>query len=517
MNLAGIDYVIIAFYLVGILLLGVYFRRYVHTAEGYFLAGRMLPFWAIAFSIVGSDIGVTDFIGLSGEAYKHGIVAANYDWIGSVPAMILAGLVFIPYYWRNGVYTIPEYLGLRYNIYVRTFSAFLWLIVISFNIGIMFWISGGIISDLLGWPLFVSILLMASIVGTYTLFGGLSAVVMTDVVQVVIMMIGSSAILILGFIEIGGWGAMVELIQSRGPEFNNHFKLILPMNTESPYPWTGILFGLTLVLAPAYYIGNQNIVQRCLGASDEWNAKAGMLGAAFLKTLVPLFIVFPGLIALALYPGIENSDKTLLTLVEHLLPAGITGLVLAAFIAALMSSIDTFLASTSTIFTKDIYQNFIRKDAPDSHYLKVGRWVTAIILIIGMISAPLTDRFDGVYTYFQTLNSFIQGPLLAILLLGIFWSRTSRIAGLAGLTGGVLCALLMFIFSDQLFTIKDPYLYIAWWSFVGAFIITIVITLITRPPEIKEIRGLVYGLSSKDRKMQEALSSRLDRNQDAEL
>ena len=123
MNLAPIDYTIIGFYLLGILILGVYFRRYVNTAEGYFLAGRMLPFWAIAFSIVGSDIGVTDFVGLSGEAYKHGIVAANYDWIGSIPAMILAGLVFIPYYWRNGVYTIPEYLGLRYNIYVRTFSA----------------------------------------------------------------------------------------------------------------------------------------------------------------------------------------------------------------------------------------------------------------------------------------------------------------------------------------------------------------------------------------------------------
>lgn len=512
MNLAIIDYIIIIFYLLGILFLGVYFRRYVHTSQGYFLAGRMLPFWAIAFSIVGSDIGVTDFIGLSGEAYKHGIVAANYDWIGSVPAMVLAGLVFIPYYWRNGVYTIPEYLGLRYNIYVRSFSAIIWLIVISLNIGIMFWIAGGIISGLLGWPLALSIMLMAIIVGVYTIFGGLSAVVMTDVVQVIIMMIGSSAILILGFIELGGWNNMVSIIQSRGAEYEHHFNLVLPMDTNSPYPWTGILFGLTLVLAPAYYIGNQNIVQRCLGASDEWNAKAGMLGGAFLKTLVPLFIVFPGIIALALYPGLPDSDRTLLHLVEHLLPPGITGLVLAAFIAALMSSIDSFLASTSTIFTKDLYQTFIRKHAIDSHYLKVGRWTTAVILIIGMISAPLTDYFSGVYTYFQTLNSFIQGPLLAILLLGIFWKRTSRPAGIFGLLGGVSLALLMFIYSEYLFSLNDPYLYIAWWSFCGAFVITILVTLVTKPPDVRSMRGLIFGLSQNDDELQKIISDKLGKS-----
>lgn len=470
----------------------------------------MLPFWAIAFSIVGSDIGVTDFIGLSGEAYKHGIVAANYDWIGSVPAMVLAGLVFIPYYWRNGVYTIPEYLGLRYNIYVRSLSALIWLIVISLNVGIMFWIAGGIISGLMGWPIAVSIILMAFIVGAYTIFGGLSAVVMTDVVQVIIMMIGSTAILILGFIEIGGWNNLVEIIQSRGAEYDHHFSLVLPMDTNSPYPWTGILFGLTLVLAPAYYIGNQNIVQRCLGATDEWNAKAGMLSGAFLKTLVPLFIVFPGLIALALYPGLEDSDRTLLHLVEHLLPPGITGLVLAAFIAALMSSIDSFLASTSTIFTKDLYQTFIAKNKSDSHYLKVGRWTTAVILMIGMISAPLTDYFSGVYTYFQTLNSFIQGPLLAILLLGIFWKRTTRPSGLLGLLGGVTLALVMFIYSDQLFSINDPYLYIAWWSFCGALLITLAITLITKPPDPTEIRGLVFGWVKHDKDVQEMISKKIN-------
>jgi len=489
MDLNFIDYLIIFFYLSGILFLGVYFKKFVHTTKGYFLAGRMLPFWAIGFSIVGSDIGVGDFIGLSGEAYKHGIVAANYDWIGSIPAMILAGLVFIPYYWKNGVYTIPEYLGKRYNIYVRTFAALIWLIVISFGIGIMFWVAGGIISDMMGWPRFVSILLMSLIVGAYTIYGGLSAVVMTDVVQVIIMMLGSVAILILGLTEIGGWDKMVEIIKSRGPEYANHFDLILPMDTSSPYPWTGILFGLTMVLAPAYYIGNQNIVQRCLGATNEWNAKAGMLSGAFLKTLVPVFVVFPGLIALALYPGLEDSDRSLIYLIEHLLPPGISGLVLAALIAALMSSIDSFLASCSTIFTKDIYQPFIVKNAPDTHYLKVGRIVTAVILVVGMISSPLTEYFDGIYTYLQTLFSFIQGPLLAILILGIFSSRTTQWGGLGGLVGGVMSAALMFYNREELFVIKDPYLYIAWWSFISSLLITTIISMITKKPTIEKNQG----------------------------
>ena len=308
MQLTGIDYFIVLLYMAGIVLLGLYFTRYSKSTSGYFLAGRMLPFWAVAMSIVGSDIGVNEFVGLSGQGYRFGIVAANYDWIGSVPAMILAGMVFIPYYWRNGVYTIPEYLGRRYNDTVRAINAVVWLTVIALGLGVTFWVAGSMLSTMMGWSITTSIIVTAIIVGVYTTAGGLSAVVMTDVVQLLIMIIGGIAILILGFWQLGGWDEMVAKISAMGPEYDHHFNLVLPSDSKTPYSWPGILFGLTLVLAPAYYIGNQTVVQRCLGSANEWNAKASMIFGAFLKMIIPVLVVFPGLIALALYPGIEDGD-----------------------------------------------------------------------------------------------------------------------------------------------------------------------------------------------------------------
>ena len=510
MQLAGIDYFIVVLYLVGIVLLGLYFTKYSTSTSGFFLAGKVLPFWAIGMSIVASDIGVTEFIGLSGQGYRFGIVAANYDWIGSVPAMILAGLVFIPYYWRNGIFTIPEYLGRRYNIYVRTIHAVVWLVIIALGLGVTFWVAGGMLSNLVGWPVKTSILVTAVIIGIYTTAGGLSAVVMTEVVNLSIMIIGSIAILMLGFWEIGGWHELTSRIASLGPEYKNHLSLVLPASSNTPYPWPGILFGLTLVLAPAYYIGNQTIVQRCLGARNEWNAKAGMIFGAFVKMIIPVLVVFPGLIALALYPGIEDGDVVFSLLIKELLPPGLSGLVFVALVAALMSTMSSVLNSCSTIFTKDIYEKHLNKKAGDKHYVVVGRIITVVILILGVISSPLTQKFHGIYIYLQTLNSFIQGPILAILLLGMFWPGTTQWGGLSGLLGGIMLAALMYIFKKSLFTIQEPFLYRAWWSFLGAMIITWAVSLFTKPFPIEKIRGLVYNQVLHDDKVQEAIKKQID-------
>ena len=510
MQLSGIDYFIVILYLIGIVLLGLYFTKHSNSQSGYFLAAKSLPFWAIAMSIVASDIGVTEFIGLSGQSYRFGIVAANYDWIGSVPAMILAGLVFIPYYWRNGIFTIPEYLGRRYNEYVRTINAIVWLVIIALGLGVTFWVAGGMLSNLVGWPVKTSIIITAVIIGIYTTAGGLSAVVMTEVVNLSIMIIGSIAILMLGFWELGGWHEMTTRIAALGPEYQNHLSLVLPADSKTPYPWPGILFGLTLVLAPAYYIGNQTIVQRCLGARNEWNAKAGMIMAAFLKMSIPVLVVFPGLIALALYPGIADGDVVFSKLIKELLPPGLSGLVFVALIAALMSTMSSVLNSCSTIFTKDVYEKYIRKSANDKHYLVVGRIITVVILVFGVLSSPLTQKFHGIYIYLQTLNAFIQGPILAILLLGMFWPKATQWGGLSGLLGGICLAALMYIFKNRLFTIEEPFLYIAWWSFLGSMIITFVVSKFTKPYPYEKIRGLVYRQILDDDEVQQAIVTRIN-------
>ncbi|MCK4966187.1 hypothetical protein KAS50_04100, partial [bacterium] len=259
--MAGIDIFIVILFLIGVLLFGSFFKRFVKTSEDYFLAKKMLPWWAIGMSIVVADIGAVEYMGMAGGTFRFGLAQANFDWIGCMPAMIIAAIIFIPFYWKAGVYTVPEYLGRRYNTAVRVIEAFLWVLFLAFALGIILWATAIFLNTIMGWPHWLSILVTAVIVGMYTVSGGLSAVVMTNALQLVIMFIGAIAILVLGFSAVGGWDSMVDKIYSLGPEYKNHFKLVLPMNTSTPYPWAAIIFGLTFVMSPAYWITNQPIIQ----------------------------------------------------------------------------------------------------------------------------------------------------------------------------------------------------------------------------------------------------------------
>ncbi len=508
MGLSGIDTVTVVLYLAGMLILGAFFRKYVHTSQDYFLAGRALPFWAIGMSLVVTDIGAVDFVGVAGQAYRFGIAVANFDWLGTIPGMLIAAFIFVPYYWRAGVYTIPEYLGRRYNIIVRSLEAGIWVLFIALDLGILFWASALLLNTLMGWPIFFSIIVTALVVGVYTISGGLSAVVMTDVIQLVVMYVGGFAVLALGLHQVGGWSGMVEKIHSLGAAYEHHFHMFLPTDTDTPYPWTGILFGLTFVLANAYWIGNQTIVQRTLGAKDEWHAKASMIWGSLLKLFIPMLVVTPGLIALALFPEIGDGDKAFPVLIHHLLPPGLTGLVFAGFLAALMSSVDSALNSAATLWTRDVYQRFIYRKGSDRHYLFAGRVATFVLLIIGIVTAPLNQRFPGMYVYVQTLLSFIQGPTLAILLLGMFWKRTTAAAGVSGLLVGVATSGVLYAFKSSLFTISDPFLYISWWSFVVSLIVTVGVTFFTKPHPEERLRGLVYQLTVADEEVQAVLRER---------
>jgi SSS family solute:Na+ symporter len=247
-------------------------------------------------------------------------------------------------------------------------------------------------------------------------------------------------------------------------------------------------------MANAYMIGNQSIVQRCFSAKNEWHAKASMVFAAFLKMLIPVLVLFPGLMAVILHPGLEDGDQAMPTLIRSLLPPGLRGLMFAAFLAGLMSSIDSCLNSTATLWTKDIYERFIRPDASDKHYLKVGRIATLVLLLFGVITSPVSMYFEGIYVAIQTFLSFFQGPIFSILLLGIFWRRTTQWGGLAGLIGGIMVSWLMHIFKARLFTIEDPFLYVSWWSFVAGFVITVAVSLFTEAHPVSRLYGLVYRL-----------------------
>jgi SSS family solute:Na+ symporter len=495
--LSGIDYAIVIAYLLGIMALGLYFARFVRSADDFFLSGKSLPFWAVGMSIVVTDISASDFLGVSGQSYRFGMAVGNFDWLGSVPAMLLAAFIFIPYFWKARLYTIPEYLGRRYNDYVRAVGSLTWIIFFAFDLGVLFWAAAVMFEPLMGWPPWLSIATTAIVIGLYTFFGGLTAVVMTDVVQMIIMFVGGAAVLVVGLYQVGGWSSLVEKIGAMGSAYQSHFKLVLPADTQTPFPWTGILFGLTLVMSNAYMIGNQAIVQRCLATKSVWHAKASMLTGAFFKMFIPMLVMLPGLIAVATYPGMADGDQAFPTLVRSLLPPGLRGLLFAGFLAGLMSTIDSFLNSTATLWTKDIYERFLRKGASSRHYMIVGRFATVVLLIFGVLTAPVSKSFPGMYVAIQTFLSFFQGPIFSAILLGMFWPRATQWGGLVGSVGGISFSVLLNVLNlvgASPFTIQDPFLYVSWWSFVVGVLLNVATSLMTQRHSEERLAGLVCRL-----------------------
>ncbi|MFC1561085.1 sodium/solute symporter [Candidatus Latescibacterota bacterium] len=491
-QLSAVDLTIVVLYLVGMMIFGWWIGRFIKSDRDYFLGGKKLPWWAIGMSMVVSDIGALDIVGVAGAAYLYGITLANFEWIGCIPAMVIGAFIFIPYYWKSGVFSVPEFLGRRYNQFVRTLVAFIMGIYMVFLLGIFFYTAAQAMYILIGWPEYVSILIVALVVGIYTLFGGLTAVVYTDAIQCIIMFAGSSVILVTALIKVGGWGKMVQTVTSMGDMYTNHFKLFLPVDTSSPYGWAGIIFGLSLVLSPAYWLGNQAIVQRTLGARSEYEAKKSVLWGAFLKLFIPFILVGPGIVGIVLVPGLEKGDDVYPQMIHSFLPPGLTGLVFAAFLAALMSSLDSYLNSASTIWTKDVYQSLFRPRESERHYMIVGKILIAVFLVMGVISAPVAGRFPTIYGYFQTVFSIFQGPLLAIITLGLLWRRATGKGAVAGLCLGVLTSSTLFWVKDLVFVNPEPFLYIAWWAFVVGMISTVSVSLLTEPEPPEKLEGLIF-------------------------
>jgi len=496
-KLITVDYVIIGVYMVGVLYIGMYFAKYIHSSGDFFLAGRALPFWAIGMSVVVSDIGAIDLITGAGAAYDRGIAQANFDWIGSVPALLVAAFIFVPYYWRAGVYTLPEFLGRRYNSATRWVHALVLLIFMLATVSIMLWTSAVFLREVLGWHEINAIWVTALIVGCYAISGGLAAVVMTDVLQLVVMFVGTGALLALGMWEVGGWDGMVEKVLTQPGETKEYFRLLVEHRQGTEYPWPGMVFSLGIIMSTAYFVGNQAVMQRALGARSEWDAKAGMITAGLFKMAIPVLVFLPGMAARGLFPDLEASDAAIPTLIDRLMPPGLKGLMFAAFFAALMSSVDSYLNSCVTIFTGDVYRPIHKRltgnEMSEKLGLTLGRSLTAFVLVAAAIYAPNFSESETLYDVIQTLLSLFQGPTLAILLLGIFWRGATAWGGFAGLIIGVALTSVLNILGDAVFISDNPYLFVSFWSFWVSLAVTIAVSLVTKKKTAEELEGLVYG------------------------
>lgn len=490
LQLSTLDATIIVVYLVGITGLGLWASRGIKTSQDFFLAGRSLPWWVAGMSLVVSDIGAKDMIGLAGDAYRYGIVMMNFDFVACTMPVLIAAFLFMPLFWGAGVSTIPEFLGKRYNNGVRTFFAVIWSFFMVGTVATIFVSAAAMFEGLLGWNFWFSVGLTSVLVGIFTTSGGLKAVAITDVASCIVLIAGAALLCFIGLREVGGIGAMVDKVQTL-PWTEEHFTL-LPSAGHEAFPWPAVILGLGLVLGPAYWVGNQAIVQRTFGVRSQADARASYVLAAVIKLVFPVLLVLPGLLALALYAdelGAPragwDANQVLPLMISRLVPPGALGLLMGAFIAGVMANLDSYVNSASTLLVTDLYRPFVRPGASDEECLKVGRGLVIALIVLGAIlSYQVKVRFGSVFEAFQTFLSFFQGALFALLLFGMLTRRATTEGAVVGMLVGVGTAAVMSATGYL-------YLWTAWWSFVAASTSLVLVSLVTTPKTEDELRGLV--------------------------
>lgn len=428
-------------------------RKEENRVDDYFLAGRKLPWYAVSFSMTGSNIGTEHFIGMVGTAYAFGLAPATFEWGNFIPYSVLLW-IFLPFFYRKKLYTIPEFLERRYSSTTRSVFASLTLAHMVLAVLTPALYAGGRImyemvlqqpAETMNAPFIGCIFLISAATAAYCIYGGLLSVVWTDVLQVVILVVGGALLLFLGLQDTGG---LQKVIETNLAADETRFSLILPSN-HPVSPWTGVAtFWLTLSM---WYVGtNQFYIQRCLGARSEWDAKMGVIGCAFMKVFLPLIIVFPGLVAFAKYgPGLVN-DAVYVQMINDLLhPVG-KGILLAALLAAIMSTVSCVLNSASTIWAMDVHKRYLQADASEEKLVAVGRWSTFVIIVIGTVLSPFLLWWEeGIFIYIQDMAALFAPPISVIFLAAFLWRRAHGKAAAFTLLFGIIVGIALIVLCNQ--------------------------------------------------------------------
>ena len=483
------------------------------TAD-YFLAGRHVGWFVIGASIFASNIGSEHIVGLAGTAAKSGVVMGHYElhsWL-----ILLLGWVFVPFYMRSRVFTMPEFLERRYSASARWFLSLVTLVgYILTKVSVTVYAGAVVFQVLMGVDFWSGAMIVVILTGIYTVVGGLRAVVYTEAMQAIVLIAGSATITIVGLMKIGGWDA---LLATAGQQ---RFNLFLPAD-HPDFPWTGMVFAPPIV-GLWYWCTDQYIVQRTLAARNETQARRGTIFAAYLK-LLPFFIfIIPGVIAYALAQSgqlnLSEADQAFPIMVRELLPAGLRGLVAGGLLAALMSSLAAVFNSCSTIFTMDIYRK-LKPDASERTLVMVGRIATGIVVVLGILWIPVMRNISGeVYHYLQSVQAYIAPPIAAVFFLGLFWKRINAAGAMATLTGGFVLGMARLVaelnkesLSGFLRSFADlNFLHFAIFLFLVCVGILVVVSMMTAPPPESQIRGLTYATTvSEDRARSRASWNRRD-------
>lgn len=485
-NLHAIDLTIIALYIVFVLWLGIRLGKKHESAEDYFLAGRSMIWPFIGISLFASNISSTTLIGLAGDAYSTGISVFNYEWFATI-ILVFFVIFFLPFIIRARIFTMPEFLEKRFDSRARNYFSILTLFlnIVVDTAGSLY--AGGLMLKLIfpEIPMWQTITILAIIAGIYTIAGGLAAVIYTDAVQTVLLLTGSIVISVAALSEVGGWAAVVNQVS---PE---RLSLIRPLD-DPGVPWLGLFTGLPL-LGFYFWCTNQFMTQRVLSAKNLWHGRIGSLFAGLLKLPVLFIMVLPGTMAILLYPELPKADLVYPTLMFDLLPVGLLGLVLAGFIAALMSQIDSTLNSASTLVTMDFVRN-ARPNLDNAELMKVGRWVTFGFMILAALWAPQIENFGSLFKYLQKVLSYTVPPVVAMFLIGIFWKRANAQGAFYSLVFGVLLGAVFFYMNDVAQITSVHFLYVAPILFVVCVLILVIGSLATAPPDANKVAELTWTL-----------------------
>lgn len=483
-QVTGIDIFIVVAYIVITIGIGIWFSRGKEDTEGYFLGGRNFLWPLVGLSLFATNQSGTSFIGLSSSGYANGIAVFNYEWTGAL-ILVFFVVFFLPFYLRSRVYTMPEFLERRFDRRSRyAHSAYTVLAETFIGLSASLY-AGGITLNLLypDLPLWVSIAGLGVIAGGYTIVGGLSAVVITDAIQAVFIIVGSVVITILVFGEIDS----LSQVRESAPE--GAFSLIQPASSPS-VPWPGLLTGL-LVIGIYYFCMNQLQVQRVLGARSLDDGRMGSLLGGALKLTLLFIIILPATMATALYPNLDNPDRIWPTLAFDLLPIGLRGLVLAALVAALMSTIDSVLNALSTVITMD-FVGTLRPDTSQQTLVLIGRIATAILLIVAVVWAPQITNFETLWGYLQAAVSYLTPSIVAVFMLGIFWRRVNGFGSFVTILVGLSIGVVGFILNEVVGVFQIHFLYAAAILFVLACALMVVLSLLTAPQTDEEMENLIW-------------------------
>lgn len=424
------DVIAFVLFLAAVILISLLASRREKDSADYFLAGRRLTWWLIGFSLIASNISTEHFVGMAGAGYgATGLAIASYEWIAAITLVVIA-LFLLPLYLRLGIFTMPEFLEHRYGPQARMLMA-IYMMVAYVGVAIASVLYSGALglATIFDFNLITGIWLIGIIAGVYTIYGGLSAVVWTDLLQGATLLIGGAVVMFIGFSHVGGVSTFLA---------ENQDKLHVVLSAGDPdIPWTALLFGIWI--PNFFYWGcNQFITQRTLGSRTLAHGQNGIVLAAALKLLIPFIIVFPGIMAYQIFQAeIATPDQAYPVLIKNLVPVGLRGVLFAALFGAVLSSLDSMLNSASTIFTMDIYRRHIHPDVEQRKVVAIGRAITAIFVLVGCMLAPLPQRFSGVFEYIQMIWGFISPGIVAVFFFGLVFRRAPQSAAVAAMILGV--------------------------------------------------------------------------------